>query len=63
MDAMEEYAKPVSDDPVYDVRVVRLKLSRETGHDIDRPADRARQVTDRLWKELGFRRRATKKGF
>ena len=40
--------------PVDDVRRVREKLSRETGNDVNRLADRARQVAEKLRDKLGL---------
>lgn len=42
--------------PVDDVRRVREKLSRETGNDVNRLADRAREVAERLRDSLGLKR-------
>ena len=41
--------------PVDDVRRVREKLSRETGNDVNRLADRARQVAEKLRDKLGLK--------
>jgi hypothetical protein len=40
--------------PVDDVRRVREKLSRETGNDVNRLADRARQTAEKLRDKLGL---------
>lgn len=41
---------------VDDVRKVREKLSREAGDDINRLADRAREVAESLRDKLGLKR-------
>ena len=41
--------------PVDDVRRVRERLSRETGNDVNRLADRARQAAEKLRATLGLR--------
>jgi hypothetical protein len=41
--------------PVDDVRRVREKLSRETGNDVNRLADRARESAEKLRDQLGLR--------
>ena len=41
--------------PVDDVRRVREKLSRETGNNVNRLADRARQVAEKLRDKLGLK--------
>jgi len=41
--------------PVDDVRRVREKLSRETGNDVTRLADRAQQAAQRLREKLGLK--------
>ncbi|MCC7291055.1 MAG: hypothetical protein IT449_03220 [Phycisphaerales bacterium] len=40
---------------VDDVRRVREKLSDETGNDVNRLADHAQQITERLKEELGLK--------
>ena len=40
---------------VDDVRRVRRKLSEETGNDVNRLADRARQATEKLRDQLGLK--------
>ena len=42
--------------PVDDVRRVREKLSQEAGNDVNRLADRARQVAEQMRDKLGLRR-------
>lgn len=42
--------------PVDDVRRVRRKLSEETGNDVNRLADRARQTAEKLREKLGLER-------
>ncbi len=42
--------------PVDDVRRVREKLSRETGNDVNRLADRARHAAEALQEQLGLKR-------
>jgi hypothetical protein len=41
--------------PVDDIRRVRRNLSEETGNDVNRLADRARQTAERLRQKLGLR--------
>ena len=41
--------------PVDDVRRIRRKLSEETGNDVNRLADRARQAAEKLREKLGLR--------
>ena len=41
--------------PVDDVRRVRRKLSEETGNDVNRLADRARQTAEKLREKLGLK--------
>ena len=41
--------------PVDDVRRVRRKLSEETGNDVNRLADRARQTAERLREKLDLK--------
>ncbi len=52
-------AKPSSakteETPVDDVRRIRRKLSEETGNDVNRLADRARQITEKLREKLGLK--------
>lgn len=44
--------------PVDDVRRVRRKLSDETGNDVNRLADRARETSEKLRAKLGLKRAA-----
>ncbi len=41
--------------PVDDVRRIRRKLSEETGNDVNRLADRARQTAEKLRQNLGLK--------
>ncbi len=41
--------------PVDDVRRVRRKLSEETGNDVNRLADHARQTAEKLREKLGLK--------
>ncbi len=41
--------------PVDDVRRVRRKLSEETGNDVNRLADHARQKAEKLREKLGLK--------
>ncbi len=41
---------------VDDVRRIREKLSRETGNDVNRLADRARETAEKLREKLGLKR-------
>ena len=47
--------RKVDENPVDDVRRVRRKLSEETGNDVNRLADRARQATEKLREQLGLK--------
>ncbi|NOT01846.1 MAG: hypothetical protein HOP29_14615 [Phycisphaerales bacterium] len=40
---------------VDDARRVREKLSRETGNDVNRLADRAREIAEKLRDQLGLK--------
>jgi len=46
--------------PVDDVRRVRRKLSEETGNDINRLADRANALANKLSAKLGLKRTSAK---
>jgi hypothetical protein len=48
-------ARNTEETPVDDVRRVREKLSRETGNDVNRLADLARESAEKLRDELGLR--------
>lgn len=50
-------APPVKaeESPVDDVRRVREKLSNETGNDVNRLAERSRQIAEKVREELGLR--------
>ena len=49
-------ARPKAEEtPVDDVRRVRRKLSDETGNDVNRLADRARQTAAKLREKLGLK--------
>jgi hypothetical protein len=49
-------ARPKTEEtPVDDVRRVRRKLSDETGNDVNRLADRARETAAKLREKLGLK--------
>jgi len=55
MGSVNPAPRKAEDTPVDDVRRVREKLSRETGNDVNRLADRARESAEKLRNELGLR--------
>lgn len=55
MSSVKPAPRKMEETPVDDVRRVREKLSRETGNDVSRLADRARQSAEKLRDELGLR--------
>ena len=56
MSTMGSSSPKTEETPVDDVRRVRRKLSEETGNDVNRLADRAREVTEKLREKLGLKR-------
>jgi len=42
--------------PIDDVRRIRRKLSEQTGNDVNRLADHAHEVAEKLRETLGLRR-------
>ncbi|MFH0981618.1 MAG: hypothetical protein V2A79_08780 [Planctomycetota bacterium] len=55
MSSVKPVPRTTEETPVDDVRRVREKLSAETGNDVHRLADRARQATEKLREKLGLR--------
>jgi hypothetical protein len=55
MSGVKPARRKTEETPVDDVRRVREKLSRETGNDVNRLADRARQVAEKLRDKLGLK--------
>lgn len=55
MSTVEPSPHRTEETPVDDVRRVRRKLSEETGNDVNRLADRARQTAEKLREELGLK--------
>ncbi len=55
MSTVRPSPRKAEETPVDDVRRVRRKLSEETGNDVNRLADRARQTAEKLRKKLGLR--------
>ena len=55
MSTMEPSPQQIEETPVDDVRRVRRKLSEETGNDVNRLADRARQTAENLREKLGLK--------
>jgi hypothetical protein len=56
MSRVKPAPRKVEETPVDDVRRVRRKLSDETGNDVNRLADRARETTEKLRDQLGLKR-------
>ena len=56
MSSVRPAPRTTEETPVDDVRRVRIKLSAESGNDVDRLADRARQRTETLREKLGLKR-------
>ncbi len=52
MSGVEPATRKMEETPVDDVRRVREKLSRETGNDVNRLADRAHQAAEKLRDQL-----------
>ena len=55
MSTVESSSPQTEETPVDDVRRVRRKLSEETGNDVNRLADRARDVAEKLREKLGLK--------
>ena len=55
MSGVEPGTRKTEETPVDDVRRVREKLSRETGNDVNRLADHARQAVEKLRDTLGLK--------
>ena len=55
MSGAEPLPRKTEETPVDDVRRVREKLSRDTGNDVNRLADHAHQVAERLRERLGLK--------
>ena len=55
MSTVNPSQKKTEETLVDDVRRVRRKLSEETGNDVDRLADHARQTAEKLREKLGLK--------
>ncbi len=55
MSTVKSVRRQADETPVDDVRKVREMLSRESGNDVNRLADRARDAAALLRQELGLR--------
>ena len=55
MSSVKPAPRKTEETPVDDVRRVREKLSKETGNNVNRLADRARQAAEKLREKLGLR--------
>ena len=55
MSAAQPSPRQTEETPVDDVRRVRRKLSAETGNDVNRLADRARETAEKLREKLGLK--------
>lgn len=55
MSTVKPSQQKTEETPVDDVRRVRSKLSEETGNDVNRLADRARQTAEKLREKLGLK--------
>jgi len=55
MSSVKPVRPKTEDTPVDDVRRVRRKLSEETGNDVNRLAERARETTEKLREKLGLK--------
>jgi hypothetical protein len=60
MSAVNPSRNKTEETPVDDVRRVRRKLSDETGNDVDRLSDRARQTAEELREKLGLKSESEK---
>jgi hypothetical protein len=56
MSSVKPVRPKAEETPVDDVRRVRRKLSEETGNDVNRLADRARETAAKLCEKLGLKR-------
>ena len=56
MSSVKPVRPQTEETPVDDVRRVRKKLSAETGNDVNRLADRARETAAKLHEKLGLQR-------
>ncbi|MCH7814665.1 MAG: hypothetical protein IID40_11665 [Planctomycetes bacterium] len=55
MSTVKPSPQKTEETPVDDVRRIRRKLSEETGNDVNRLADHARQTAEKLREELGLK--------
>jgi hypothetical protein len=55
MSSVKPVRRKREETPVEDVRRVREKLSAESGDDVNRLADRAREVAEKLRDQLGLK--------
>ena len=55
MSTVKPSLQKTEETPVDDVRRVRRKLSEETGNDVNRLADRARETAEKLRDKLGLK--------
>ncbi len=55
MSTVKPSPKRAEETSVDDARRVRRKLSEETGNDVNRLADRARQTAEKLREKLGLK--------
>ncbi len=55
MSSVKPAPRKTEETPVDDVRRVRRKLSEETGNDVHRLAERARETTEKLRDRLGLK--------
>ncbi len=55
MSTVRPSPRKTEETPVDDVRRVRRKLSEETGNDVNRLADRARETAEKLREKLGLK--------
>ena len=55
MSTVDPMPHKTEETPVDDVRRIRRKLSEETGNDVNRLADRAREVAEELREKLGLK--------
>ena len=55
MSGVDPAPREAEETPVDDVRRVRERLSEETGNDVNRLADRARETAEKLREQLGLK--------
>ncbi len=55
MSDVQPMPRTTEETPVDDVRRVRRRLSEETGNDVNRLADRAREAAEKLRATLGLK--------